>query len=74
LAEPEEFILPEPHPLWSPANYDSFNLSKSLEVKDKSVRFIYFQYFFLFLLFKDVFCFVKKPNNEAVQPPKEMPM
>lgn len=36
LAEPEEFIPPEPHALWSPNTYDSFNIAKALEVKDKS--------------------------------------
>ena len=56
LAEPEEYILPDPHPLWSPSNYDSFNLSKGLDVKDKSViilfifTMIYFFYIFLCLI------------------------
>lgn len=36
LAEPEEFVYPNQHELWTPANYDSFNISKGVDLKDKS--------------------------------------
>ena len=38
LAEPEEYAFPKPHELWTPANYNAFNLAKGVDVKDKSVR------------------------------------
>ncbi|CAF0957061.1 unnamed protein product [Brachionus calyciflorus] len=34
LAEPEEYVLPNPHELWTPVNYNSFDLSKA--VKERS--------------------------------------
>ena len=38
LAEPEAFTMPAQHQLWTPTVYDAFNLSKGVDVKDKSVR------------------------------------
>lgn len=37
LAEPESFAYPKEHQLWTPATYDNFNVSKGVDVKDKSV-------------------------------------
>ena len=37
LAEPEEYSMPQqPHPLWTQDSYDSFNISKAVDMKDKS--------------------------------------
>lgn len=36
LAEPEAFSMPAQHQLWTPTVYDAFNLSKGVDVKDKS--------------------------------------
>jgi hypothetical protein len=38
LAEPEPFSFPETHSLWTPTVYDSFNLAKGLNEKDKSKK------------------------------------
>jgi hypothetical protein len=38
LAEPELYKIPEPNSLWSPGIYDSFNLSKGVNVKEKKGR------------------------------------
>ena len=38
LAEPEEYNYPQVHSLWTQSSYDAFNISRAVEVKDKSVR------------------------------------
>ena len=41
LAEPDEYKFPDPHALWNQNTYNSFNISKAVEMKDKgSVSFI----------------------------------
>lgn len=37
LAEPEEYVYPKEHQLWTPSSYDSFNISKNVDVKDNAV-------------------------------------
>jgi len=37
LAEPEEYVFPKLHELWTPVNYNAFNLAKGVDIKDKSV-------------------------------------
>lgn len=36
LAEPEEYVFPKEHELWTPRTCDSFDISKGIETKDKS--------------------------------------
>lgn len=38
LADPEEYTYPKEHALWTPSNYDNFNISKGVDIKDKSVN------------------------------------
>lgn len=35
LAEPEEFVYPNKHELWTPVNYDAFHIYKAVDAKDK---------------------------------------
>jgi hypothetical protein len=36
LAEPEEYVYPEKHELWTPATYDSFHIFKAVDAKEKA--------------------------------------
>ncbi len=38
LAEPEEYVYPEKHELWTPDNYDAFQIHKNVDSKQKPVR------------------------------------
>lgn len=37
LAEPDVYTYPKEHALWTPDTYDSFNIAKAVDMKDKSV-------------------------------------